>query len=211
MRGRRQPRNRRSVHVTTVERRYDTVLSIVPPMYADSGGRERRLQARAGRRGRRRADRLAPHVRSFSETHGRAIARAGYHCRDYYLAEPERVAGIPLGVLAHGAHVRGLGTYDAATGTERCRITVTLATGIPREACEARRPRVARPSHDRPGDLGLARATCSSSRARVKSSIACRVVSRPALPVRDAAGIVRFRYDKNTQRQEELHSPSGPV
>src|SRR5262249_21401625 len=80
---------------------------------------------------------LAPHVHSFSETHGAAIAQAGYHCRDYYLGEADRVAGIPLGVLAHGAHVRVLGSYDAATGTARCRITVTLATGIPREACEA--------------------------------------------------------------------------
>ena len=40
------------------------------------------------------------------------------------------------GVLAHSTHVRGAGTYDPATGIETNRITVTLATGIPREVCE---------------------------------------------------------------------------
>ena len=127
-----------SVHVTTVERPYETVLSIVPSMYADlwtAGKGVYKLEPVVADGGELIV--VAPHVHSFSETHGSAIAHAGYHCRDYYLAEPGRVAGIPLGVLAHGAHVRGLGTYDAATGTERCRITVTLATGIPREACEA--------------------------------------------------------------------------
>jgi hypothetical protein len=38
-------------------------------------------------------------------------------------------------VLAHSTHVKGLGTYDAATGIERPRVTVTLATGIPAERC----------------------------------------------------------------------------
>jgi hypothetical protein len=32
--------------------------------------------------------------------------------------------------------VKGLGTYDVASGVETPRITVTLATGIPRERCE---------------------------------------------------------------------------
>ena len=39
-------------------------------------------------------------------------------------------------MLAHSTHCKGLGTYDAATGIETPRITVTLATGIPRERCE---------------------------------------------------------------------------
>lgn len=79
----------------------------------------------------------APHVRAFSETHGEAIARAGYHCRDYLLAQPERFAGIPLGVLADGTHVRGLGTYDQVTGVETCRIAVTLASGTPQAKCHS--------------------------------------------------------------------------
>jgi hypothetical protein len=41
----------------------------------------------------------------------------------------------PWGVLAHSTHVRGIGTYEDRV--ERCRIKVTLATGISREVCAA--------------------------------------------------------------------------
>jgi hypothetical protein len=37
-------------------------------------------------------------------------------------------------VIAHSTHVRGIGTYE--DGVEKCRVRVTLATGIPREVCE---------------------------------------------------------------------------
>ena len=133
-----------AVHITTVDRPYDTVLSIVPPMYADlwtAGKGVYKLEPVVADGGELIV--LAPHVQSFSETHGEAIARTGYHCRDYFLAHSERLAGVPLGVLAHGAHVRGLGSYDAARDIEHCRITVTLATGIPRDACERVGPRLA--------------------------------------------------------------------
>ena len=40
------------------------------------------------------------------------------------------------GVLAHSTHLRGAGTYSKESG-EKCRITVTLATGISRERVEA--------------------------------------------------------------------------
>ena len=125
------------VHVTTVDRPYATVLSVVPPMYPDlwtAGKGAYKLEPVVADGGELIV--YAPHVHSFSVTHGTEIARAGYHCRDYFLAQPERFAGVPRGVLAHGTHVRGLGTYDAATGAERCRITVTLASAIPREDCE---------------------------------------------------------------------------
>jgi len=39
-------------------------------------------------------------------------------------------------VLAHSTHCKGLATYDPSTGIETPRVTVTLATGIPRERCE---------------------------------------------------------------------------
>jgi nickel-dependent lactate racemase len=71
----------------------------------------------------------APHVRELSRTHGAEIARVGYHCRDYFTAQWPRFAAQPWGVLAHSTHVRGAGTYSEAEG-ERCRTTVTLATGI---------------------------------------------------------------------------------
>jgi nickel-dependent lactate racemase len=78
----------------------------------------------------------APHVTEVSYTHGRLIDEVGYHCRDYFLAQWDRFKGYPGGVLAHSTHVKGLGTYDPATGAETPRIRVTLATGIPRERCE---------------------------------------------------------------------------
>jgi lactate racemase len=71
----------------------------------------------------------APHVRTLSETHGEDILRVGYHCRDYFTAQWPRFAQEPWGVLAHSTHVRGAGTFTPTDG-ERCRTTVTLATGI---------------------------------------------------------------------------------
>jgi nickel-dependent lactate racemase len=78
----------------------------------------------------------APHVDEVSYVHGRLIDEIGYHCRDYFLGQWDRFGRYPGGILAHSTHVKGLGTYDAATGVESPRIRVTLATGIPRERCE---------------------------------------------------------------------------
>ena len=78
---------------------------------------------------------FAPHITEVSYTHGQLIDEIGYHCRDYFLAQWDRFGQYPGGVLAHSTHVKGLGTYDAATDVERPRIKVTLATGIPEERC----------------------------------------------------------------------------
>ncbi|MCZ7589871.1 MAG: lactate racemase domain-containing protein [Gaiella sp.] len=123
------------VHVSRVEEPFDSVLAVAPPMYADLWTAAKgvyKLEPVVADGGELVLH--APHVTSFSTTHGRAIAQVGYHCRDYFLAQRDRFAGVPLGVLAHSTHVRGLGTYE--DGVERCRISVTLATGIPREECE---------------------------------------------------------------------------
>jgi nickel-dependent lactate racemase len=77
----------------------------------------------------------APHVSEVSEVH-REIYDIGYHCRDYFVKQWDRFEHIHWGVLAHSTHLRGQGSYDAATGTEQLRIRVTLATQIPREVCE---------------------------------------------------------------------------
>ncbi|HEV8193564.1 MAG TPA: lactate racemase domain-containing protein [Ktedonobacterales bacterium] len=77
----------------------------------------------------------APHLTEVSYTHGALIDRIGYHVRDYFLAQWERFRDIPGGVLAHSTHVKGAGSYDAASGIEAPRIQVTLATGIPEERC----------------------------------------------------------------------------
>ncbi len=71
----------------------------------------------------------APHVKELAVTHP-AVAEIGYHCRDFYVKQWEHFKGYHWGDLAHSTHLRGAGTYNALEG-ERCRVTVTLATGIP--------------------------------------------------------------------------------
>jgi hypothetical protein len=75
----------------------------------------------------------APHLGEVCVSHGSHIEKIGYHCRDYFLKQWDRFKQVPWGVLAHSAHVRGIGTYE--DGVERCRATVTLATRIPEETC----------------------------------------------------------------------------
>ncbi|HEX6799798.1 MAG TPA: lactate racemase domain-containing protein [Ktedonobacterales bacterium] len=77
----------------------------------------------------------APHITEVSYTHGRLIDEVGYHVRDYFLKQWDRFRNVPGTILAHSTHVKGAGSYDAATGIETPRITVTLATGIPEERC----------------------------------------------------------------------------
>ncbi len=77
----------------------------------------------------------APQVTEVSYTHGKLIDQVGYHVRDYFLKQWDRFKDIPGSILAHSTHVKGAGSYDAETGIERPRITVTLATGIPEERC----------------------------------------------------------------------------
>ncbi|MFE3203304.1 lactate racemase domain-containing protein [Embleya sp. NPDC059237] len=73
----------------------------------------------------------APHVRTIAAMHPE-IEQIGYHCRDYFTKQWDRFKHLHWGVLAHSTHLRGAGTYDEEQG-ERCRLTVTLATGIPED------------------------------------------------------------------------------
>jgi nickel-dependent lactate racemase len=73
----------------------------------------------------------APHITRISAMHPE-IDEIGYHCRDWFVQQWDRFAHLHWGVLAHSTHLRGAGTYDAEHG-ERCRVRVTLATGIPED------------------------------------------------------------------------------
>jgi nickel-dependent lactate racemase len=73
----------------------------------------------------------APHITQISAMHPE-IEQIGYHCRDYFLGQWDRFRHLHWGVLAHSTHLRGAGTWDAEHG-ERCRLRVTLATGIPED------------------------------------------------------------------------------
>jgi len=61
----------------------------------------------------------APHIDEISYTHGKLIDEIGYHVRDYFVKQWDRFKRYPGGVLAHSTHLRGIGTYDAATGVEK--------------------------------------------------------------------------------------------
>ena len=125
----------RRLHITYEEHPFHTVLSCAPPMYDELwvGGKcMYKLEPVVADGGELII--YAPHIHEISLTHGALIESVGYHCRDYFLRQWDRFKDMPWGTLAHSTHVRGIGTFE--DGVERCRITVTLATGIPRETCE---------------------------------------------------------------------------
>jgi nickel-dependent lactate racemase len=124
------------LHIIRKPHPFHTVLSCAPPMYEElwvAGKCMYKLEPVVADGGELII--YAPHVRRISEVHGHLIREIGYHCRDYFVKQWERFRHHPWGVLAHSTHVRGIGTYDAESGTEHPRIRVTLATGISREEC----------------------------------------------------------------------------
>jgi lactate racemase len=125
-----------SRHIVWVDEPYDRVLAVMPAMYDDlwTAGKgmykSEPVVADSGE-----VIIFAPHVTEVSRTHGRMIEEVGYHCRDYFLAQWDRFKQYPGGILAHATHVKGNGTFDAATSVEKPRVEVTLATGIAEEHC----------------------------------------------------------------------------
>lgn len=124
------------VHVISMQKPFERVLSIMPEMYDDLWTAAKgmyKLEPIVQDGGE--VIIYAPHIREVSHTHGRMIDEIGYHCRDYFLSQWDKYKDYPGGVLAHSTHLTGLGTYDPATGYEFTRIRVTLATSIPEERC----------------------------------------------------------------------------
>lgn len=126
----------RQIHITTKKRPFHTILSCAPEMYTDiwtAGKAMYKLEPVLADEGELIL--FAPHVTEISTTHGAILREVGYHCRDYFLKQWERFKHYPWGILAHSAHVHGLGTFE--DGVERPRARVTLATGIPEDVCRA--------------------------------------------------------------------------
>ena len=125
----------RQLHITYKKHPFHTVLSCAPQMYDELwvGGKcMYKLEPVVADGGELII--YAPHIHEVSVVHGKLIEELGYHCRDYFLGQWDRFKDYPWGVIAHSTHVRGIGSYE--NGVERCRVKVTLATGIPREVCE---------------------------------------------------------------------------
>jgi nickel-dependent lactate racemase len=123
-------------HIRWVDRPFRRVLSVLPEMYDDIWtGAKGMYKLEPAMADGGEVVIYAPHITEFSYTHGAFLERIGYHCRDYFLKQPERFMGVPRGVIAHSTHLIGQGSYDAASAVESLRIKVTLATGIPEECC----------------------------------------------------------------------------
>ena len=119
-------------HIVYKEKPYHTILSCAPTMYDEvwTGGKAMyKLEPVLADDGELII--YAPHISQVCFTHGRVIEEVGYHCRDYFLQQWDKFKHYPWGVLAHCAHVYGLGTF--VNGLERPRARVTLATQIPPE------------------------------------------------------------------------------
>ncbi len=121
-------------HIQWVDEPFKRVLSTAPPMYDELWTAAKamyKLEPAIVDGGEVIV--YAPTLNTVSHVHGKHIYEAGYHIRDYYLKQWDKFKHLPLGVLAHGTHLRGGGTY--IDGLENARIKVTLATQITQEDC----------------------------------------------------------------------------
>jgi len=123
------------VHIKRKSRTFHTVLSCAPEMYDElwvAGKCMYKLEPVVADGGELII--YAPHMKEISVTHGEHIESVGYHVRDYFTKQWDRFKDHPWGVLAHSTHVRGAGEF--VDGVERPRVTVTVASQVPREICE---------------------------------------------------------------------------
>lgn len=123
-------------HISYVEKPFNRVVSLIPARYTDIWTAAKGMYkvepvvADGGE-----VILYAPHVNEFSYSH-KELEDIGYHCRAYFTEQWDRFSHVPTGLLAHSTHLRGAGTYSATDG-EKCRIRVTLATGISEERTRA--------------------------------------------------------------------------
>ena len=122
-------------HIKWVDKPFKRVLSKAPPMYDELWTAAKamyKLEPAIVDGGEVIV--YAPHMDTVSHVHGKYIYEAGYHIRDYYLKQWDKFKHLPLGVLAHGTHLRGSGSYE--NGIEKARIKVTLASQVSEADCK---------------------------------------------------------------------------
>ncbi len=122
-------------HVVYVDHPYKTVLSVMPELYDDIWTAAKgmyKMEPVVADGGT--VIIYAPHIDEVSYTHGEVLDRIGYHVRDYFLTQMDKFKDVPGGVMAHSTHVKGAGTFE--NGVETSRVSVVLATAIPKERCD---------------------------------------------------------------------------
>lgn len=123
-------------HIVWLDEPLDRMLAVMPTMYDDLWTAAKgAYKAEPAMADGGEVVVYAPHVTEVSYMHGALLDEVGYHCKDYFAAQWDRFKHVPGGILAHSTHVKGLGTYEPATGVETPRVRVTLATGIPESRC----------------------------------------------------------------------------
>ncbi|HEY5958305.1 MAG TPA: lactate racemase domain-containing protein [Polyangiaceae bacterium] len=122
------------LHIRYVEKPFRRILGLTPPIYEElwvAGNAMYKLEPIVADDGELVIHGVNVHEVSFA--HGPEIERIGYHIRDFFTKQWDQFAGEPKLILAHSANVRGVGRFE--NGLEWPRITVSLATSIPRATC----------------------------------------------------------------------------
>ena len=124
-----------ATHIVYKPKPFKRVLAMAPPMYDEiwvAGKCMYKLEPVVADGGELII--YGKHIDEVSITHNKYIKKVGYHVRDYFTKQEERFKDIPRSIQAHSTHVKGMGTYE--DGVEKPRVTVTLATSIPKEVCD---------------------------------------------------------------------------
>lgn len=124
-----------SLHIVKKPRPFRRVLACAPAMYEDlwTGGKcMYKCEPVVADGGELII--YAPHISSFSYTHGSLLEAIGYHVRDYYLNNMDRFVNVSRAVMAVSTYIKGEGRWE--NNVEKPRIQVTLATAIGPEACK---------------------------------------------------------------------------
>lgn len=122
-------------HIRLFQKPFRRVLSCSPPMYDELWTAAKamyKLEPVVADGGE--VIIYAPHLDTISHVHGKYIYEIGYHVLDYFLKQWKRFEHIPLGVLAHSTHMRGVGSF--VKGIEYPRVKVTLSSQISQIDCE---------------------------------------------------------------------------
>ncbi|GAB1360510.1 lactate racemase domain-containing protein [Porphyromonadaceae bacterium] len=124
------------VNVVRHPKQFQTVIGLAPKMFTEiwtAGKVMYKLERMVAPGGQLII--YGPHIETFSHTWGKWIMKVGYHTKDYLLAHPELMDGVPPGIFAQSCYVKGMGRY--INGIECPRIDVTLCTGISESICRS--------------------------------------------------------------------------